>query len=209
MHSESNNPSFKQVRMADLMNSRNDESLLEQQSRNYLPGVASTVVQYEDICVTCGLKLSHWYHYYSDIYGPFLFHRCPKITAIAGQTHPKAKLTQGCWYYFKFVLWFLLIPILTLLAVITMVFNVFSTFVFQPIHFQYRNMDRNKKCRCCFPVYSFYFFLGLVLLALELVIPILATPICILLGYFVHVYGFLRHRTHRMKLKRASSRAFS
>jgi len=64
-------------------------------------------------------------------------------------------------------------------------------------------MDRNKRCRYCLPVYSLYLILGLVLLLLEVFIPILATPICLILGYFVHVYGFLKHRTHRMKLKSA------
>ncbi len=189
-----------------MMNTHGDEiTTLQdfQMSRNYLPGVQSMIVQNDDFCVTCGLRLTHWYHYYSDIYGPFLFHRCPK------SAQSKAKLTQGCFYYFKFIVWFILIPLLTFLALITMVFGGFCTFVFQPIHFEFKNMDRNKRCRWKIPVYLLYVILSAVLVFLVLLLPILATPVCILIGYFIHIYGFIMHRRHRNNFKRSSKKALS
>ena len=203
----SENESFKHTtRAADLINSHGDESTTMQdfqQSRNYLPGTLSTIVQYDEICVTCGLKLSHWYHYYSDIYGPFLFHRCPK------SAQSRAKLTKGCFYYFKFIIWFALLPLLTFFALICMVFGGFKTFVFQPIHFEFSNMNRNQRCKWKCPVYILYVILSLVLLLLELLLPLLATPICIIIGYFIHIYGFVMHRRHRINSKRASQKALS
>jgi len=69
-----------------------------------------------------------------------LFHRCPKISLEASQRQPK--LATGCWYYIKFLLWFVLIPVLTLIALIRTLYKVFKTFFFQPLHFEYKNMDR-------------------------------------------------------------------
>lgn len=42
--------------------------------------------------------------------------------------------------------------------------------------------------------------LALVLVLLEIVLPLIATPILIPLGYFVHVYGFVKHRAYSKTL---------
>ncbi len=154
----------------------------------------------EDICTTCGLKLKHWYHYYSDIYGSFLFHRCPKITLDVSQRQPK--LATGCWYYTKFVLWFILIPFLTVAALVRALYKVFAIFCFQPVHFEYKNMDRRQQCRWRVPIYFLYVLLALLLVALELVVPFLITIFILPVSYFVHIYGFVRHRKHNANVRR-------
>lgn len=154
----------------------------------------------EDMCTTCGNKLSHWYHYYSDIYGAFLFHRCPKISLLSSQKQPK--LATGCWYYTKFIIWFILIPILTLVAIVRSLFKIFQTFMFQPVHFEYSNMDRDRKCRCRIPVYFLYFILSLILVVLEVAIPLVLTPICLPVAYYIHVYGMVMHRRNNKVIRR-------
>ncbi len=141
------------------------------------------------------MKLSHWYHYYSDVYGPFLFHRCPKVST------ENTNKTGGCWYYFKFILWFILIPLLTLITVIVFIFQVFTTFLFQPLHFEYANMNRAQKFKWRCPIFTTYILLSLILFICEVIVPILATLFCIPFGYFIHIYGFVRHSQFRSKLK--------
>lgn len=160
----------------------------------------ASVMSTEDTCGTCGLRYSHWYHYYSDIYGAFLFHRCPKLTPL-NNTISKPK-TGGCWYFFKFVLWFLLIPLLTFIVVVISIFNVFKTFMFTPLHFEYSNMNRQQLCRYRLPVILLYAILGFVLFLCELILPLLVTPLCIPLMYFVHVYGFVAQGRFRRAVRR-------
>jgi hypothetical protein len=66
--------------------------------------------------------------------------------------------------------------------------------MFSPVHFEYSNMDRDRKCRCRIPVYFLYFILSLILVFLEVAIPLLLTPICLPVAYFIHVYGMVMHR---------------
>jgi hypothetical protein len=153
----------------------------------------------DDMCSTCGNKLSHWYHYYSDIYGSFLFHRCPKISLLSSQKTPK--LAGGCWYYTKFILWFILIPILTLIAIVRSLFKVFQTFMFQPVHFEFSNMNRDQKCRWRIPIYLLYFLLSIVLVILEIIIPIIVTPFCLPVAYFIHIYSLVMHRRNNKNIR--------
>lgn len=55
----------------------------------------------------------------------------------------KKKKTSECDYYSKFVLWFLVIPLLALFTAIRSIYGGFKAFAFQPLHFEYSNMDRN------------------------------------------------------------------
>jgi hypothetical protein len=46
-----------------------------------------------------------------------------------------------------------------------------------------------------------YFLLSLILLSLELVVPLLITIFILPISYFVHVYGFVRHRKHNTNVR--------
>jgi hypothetical protein len=51
------------------------------------------------------------------------------------------------------------------------------------------------------PIFLLYFLLGLLLIALELVVPLLITVFILPLSYFLHVYGFVRHRKHNKNVR--------
>lgn len=136
-------------------------------------------------CQTCGLRFRHWYHYYSDMYGPLLSHSCPK------RSSQEPKPTGGCWYHFKFFLWLILMPVLTILAVMSSIYGAFKTFIYQPIHFEFSNMNRKQQFKWKCPIYTLYVLVSIVLVLCEVVLPILATPVCIPGGYFIHIYGYV------------------
>jgi hypothetical protein len=74
--------------------------------------------------------------------------------------------------------------------------------MFQPVHFEYSNMDRDRKCRCRIPVYFLYFILSLILVVLEVAIPLVLTPICLPVAYYIHVYGMVMHRRKNKVIRR-------
>ena len=73
--------------------------------------------------------------------------------------------------------------------------------MFQPLNFQFTNMNRDQKCRWRIPIYFLYFLLSILLILLELGIPIILAVICLPIAYFIHVYSFVMHQRNNKAIR--------